>query len=273
MTQIIFNADDFGISPGVNQAIFRAHTEGVLNSASLMVNQQFADEAVLMAQKMPALKLGLHINLTNEKPTSNPADIPLLVGKDGKFKNGFVKLLLLSFLHPKKLQEQAYIEIKNQIEKYLKMGLQLAHLDGHRHVQMIPAVFKAVRQLKQEYHVPRIRVMNEHLFNTIRQNKGFSYLFDGGLIKYFLLKFLFLLNHHSEKTYFYTILYTCKLSKAQFQNVKIPAVFDVVEIMIHPGMPELDKDKDYVWDNNILSPYRQQELELLLDKEILRGIQ
>ena len=272
MTDVIFNADDFGISPGVNQAIFKAHTEGILNSASLMVNQEFAEEAVSLAKKMPNLILGLHINLTNEKPAANPADIPLLVGKDSKFKNGFVKLLFLSFLHPKKLQDEAYREIKAQIEKYQKTGLQLEHLDGHRHVQMIPAVFKAVKQLKKEYNVPRIRIMNENLFNTVRQNKGGTYLFDGGLIKYFLLKFLYYWNRTKETTYFYTILYTCKLSKAQFQNVKIPSGYDAVEIMIHPGMPEIDKGKDYVWDKNILSPYRTQELELLLDKEVSKGI-
>ena len=273
MTKVIFNADDFGISPGVNQAIFKAHTKGILNSASLMVNQQFADEAVVLARQMPNLSLGLHINLTNEKPAANSADIPLLIGTDGKFKNGFVKLLILSFLHPKKLQAQAYIEIKAQIEKYLKTGLCLNHVDGHRHVQMIPAVFKAVKQLQSEYNVPKIRIMNEHLFNTIRQNRGCSYLFDGGLIKYFLLKFLYYWNHHKEKIYFYTMLYTCKLSRVQFQNVKIPSEYDAVEIMIHPGMPEVDRGKDYVWDKNILSPYRTQELELLLDKDVLKGIE
>lgn len=273
MTKVIFNADDFGISPGVNQAILKAHTEGILNSTSLMVNQQFADEAVSLAQKMPNLSVGLHINLTNEIPAANPADIPLLVGADGKFKNGFVKLLILSFLQPQKLREQSYAEIKAQIEKYQKTGLILDHLDGHRHVHMIPAIFKAVKQLQVEYNVPRIRVMNENLFNTIRQNKSFSYLFDGGIIKYFLLRFLSFINRHTEKTYFYTILYTCKLSKAQFHNVKIPTRYESVEVMIHPGMPDMDAGKDYVWDDNILSPYRTQELELLLNKEVLKGIQ
>ncbi len=171
------------------------------------------------------------------------------------------------------MQAQAYIEIKAQIEKYLKTGLKLDHLDGHRHVHMIPAIFKAVKQLQSEYNVSRVRVMNENLFNTIWQNRGCSYLYDGGIIKYFLLKFLSFWNRHKERTYFYTILYTCKLSRAQFQNVKIPEGYEAVEIMIHPGIPEMDQGKDYVWDSNILSPYRTQELELLLDKEVLRGIQ
>ena len=273
MTKVIFNADDFGISPGVNQAIFRAHTEGILNSTSLMINQQFANEAISLAKRMPDLMIGLHINLTNEKSATNPSHIPLLVGKDGCFKNGFLKLLIFSFFYPKKLREQSYIEIKAQIEKYLKSGLKLNHLDGHRHVHMVPAVFKAVKQLQQEYNISRVRVMNEHLFNTIFQNKSIAYLFDGGIIKYFVLKFLSLWNNCKSNVYFYTILYTCKLSKAQFQSVKIPSGFDTVEIMIHPGIPELDKGKDYVWDENILSPYRTQEFDLLLDKKVLKGIQ
>ena len=66
----IFNADDFGISKGVNAAIVKAHKEGILNSASLMVNQKYAPQAVELASDMPDLELGLHLNLTNEYPAS-----------------------------------------------------------------------------------------------------------------------------------------------------------------------------------------------------------
>jgi hypothetical protein len=73
--------------------------------------------------------------------------------------------------------------------------------------------------------------------------------------------------------YFYTILYTCKISKEQFNNVKIPAGYNAVEIMIHPGMPDIDKQhSEDVWDANILSPYRTVELETLLNKNVLKGI-
>ena len=69
--KIIFNADDFGISQGVNKAICKAYHEGILNSASLMVNQKYASEAVELHKNMPNLNLGLHVNLTNEYPTSD----------------------------------------------------------------------------------------------------------------------------------------------------------------------------------------------------------
>ena len=269
----IFNADDFGISRGVNTAIVQAHKEGILNSTSLMVNQKYAAEAVELAKQMPDLEVGLHINLTNEMPAAEPKDIPLLVDKNGKLKNGFVNLLLLSFLHPHELEKQAEVEIRAQIKKYLQSGLKLEHLDGHRHVHLIPAIFKAVQKLAKEFGVARIRVMNENVFNTVKQNKSKSYLFDGGLVKYALLRFLSWWNGYKSDVYFYTILFTCKISAEQFENVKIPHGYKAVEVMIHPGRPDIDKQfPQDVWDENILSPWREVELQTLLSKNVYEGI-
>ena len=271
--KIIFNADDFGISRGVNAAIIAAHTEGILNSTSLMVNQEFAAEAVVAAKNMPELEVGLHLNLTNERPAAEPQKIPLLVGADGKLKNGFVNLLLLSFLHSQQFAAQVETEIRAQVQKYLATGLKMAHIDGHRHVHLIPAVFKIVRKIAKEYQVPRIRVMNENALNTICQNKSKSWLFDGGLIKYFILRFLTWWNGYKSDVYFYTILFTCKISREQFRNIRIPRGYKAVEIMIHPGRPEIDKQhQESVWDDNILSDWRTVELQTLLDKDVLQNI-
>lgn len=269
----IFNADDFGISKGVNAAIEQAHKKGILNSTSLMINQKYAGEAIEAAKQMPNLEVGLHINLTNETPAANPQDIPLLVGENGKLKNGFVNLLILSFLHPRELAQQTEIEIKAQIKKYLQSGLKLEHLDAHRHVHLIPVIFKVVKKLAGEYNVTRIRVMNENIFNTIKQNRSLSYLFDGGIIKYLLLRFLSWWNGYKSDVYFYTILFTCKISSEQFENVKIPHGYKAVEVMIHPGRPDIDKQYiEDVWDDNILSPWRETELQTLLNKKNYKGI-
>ena len=187
--KIIFNADDFGISKGVNAAIKEAYDKGILNAASLMVNQKYASEAVRLAKKMPDLDMGLHVNLTNEYPALNASSLPLLVGSDGKFKNGFVKLLLLSIFKPRRLREEVKAEIEEQIKKAHDMGVKLTHIDSHRHVHMIPLIFKIMLELKEKYQIERIRVMNECAFLTAKTNKSKSYLFDGGLIKYYLLRF------------------------------------------------------------------------------------
>ncbi len=271
--QKIFNADDFGISKGVNAAIVKAHREGILNSASLMINQKYAAEAVKLAKEMPELEMGLHVNLTNEYPAASAQEIPLLVDGQGKLKNGFVNLLLLSFFKPRQLRQQVEIEMRAQIAKYLTTGLPLRHLDSHRHVHMIPQIFKTMRKLQKEFEVPRIRVMNENIFNTLKYNHNKSWLFDGALIKYVLLRFLCWWNGYKNDVYFYTLMYTCKIAKEQFSGVKIPQGYKAVEIMIHPGMPEIDKQyPEDVWDENILSPYRTVELETLLDKKVPEGI-
>lgn len=271
--QKIFNADDFGISKGVNAAIVKAHREGILNSASLMINQKYAAEAVKLAKEMSELEMGLHVNLTNEYPAASAQEIPLLVDGQGKLKNGFVNLLLLSFFKPRQLRLQVEIEMRAQIAKYLTTGLPLQHLDSHRHVHMIPQIFKTMRKLQKEFEVPRIRVMNENIFNTLKYNHNKSWLFDGALIKYVLLRFLCWWNGYKNDVYFYTLMYTCKIAKEQFCGVKIPQGYKAVEIMIHPGMPEIDKQyPEDVWDENILSPYRTVELETLLDKKVPEGI-
>lgn len=271
--QKIYNADDFGISKGVNAAIVKAHREGILNSASLMINQKYAAEAVNLAKKMPELEMGLHVNLTNEYPAASAQEIPLLVDGQGKLKNGFVNLLLISFFKPRQLRQQVEIEMRAQIAKYLTTGLPLQHLDSHRHVHMIPQIFKTMRKLQKEFEVPRIRVMNENIFNTLKYNHNKSWLFDGALIKYVLLRFLCWWNGYKNDVYFYTLMYTCKIAKEQFSGVKIPQGYKAVEIMIHPGMPEIDKQyPEDVWDENILSPYRTVELETLLDKKVPEGI-
>lgn len=279
MLERIFNADDFGISKGVNAAIVKAHREGILNSTSLMINQKYALQAVESAKAMPMLMVGLHLNLTNETPTANPTEIPLLVNAEGKLKNGFVNLLVLSLLKSKELRQQVEIEIRAQIEKYKATGLTLNHIDGHRHVHLIPVIFQTVKKLAEEYGIPRIRTMNENILYTIKYNKEnlkknwFSHITDGSVIKYILLRVLTWWNRYPSETYFYTMLWTCKISKDLFQNVKIPQNYKAVEIMIHPGMPDIDKQNlDDVWDSNILSPYRTVELETLLDRNVPNGI-
>jgi hypothetical protein len=130
-----------------------------------------------------------------------------------------------------------------------------------------------VSKIQQEYEVPRVLVMNENALNTIRQNKSKSWMFDGGLIKYCILRFLTWWNGYKSDVYFYTILFTCKISREQFNNIKIPSGFKAVEIMIHPGKPEIDKQyPEEVWDDNILSEWRTVELQTLLDKDVLNNI-
>ena len=273
MVKLIFNADDFGISQGVNEAIFKAHTQGILNSTSIMITLKYVPQALELAKQMPDLNIGLHANLTNESSVLKQNEIPLLVDENGKFKHGFVNLACLSLLHPTELKNQAKKEIKAQIEKALSCGIKLTHLDSHRHIHMIPAIFKAYMESAEEYNIPRIRFVNENPITTIKQTSSKEWLTDGGLIKNLVLISCAVVNKilfgFKSDTYFYSIINTCKITRDKLKSYKVPNAYNVVEIGIHPGLPEIDKQNMAdVFDDNILKDYRQKELETLLDKSV-----
>ncbi len=68
--RIIINADDFGLCDGVNEAVAQAHSDGILTSATIMVNMPAAEKAVKIAKKLPSLGIGVHLNLTEGRPIS-----------------------------------------------------------------------------------------------------------------------------------------------------------------------------------------------------------
>ncbi len=241
--QLIINADDFGVSRGVNEAIVTAHQKGILNSTSMMMNVAYTDDAIRLAKTMPDLKIGVHLNLTNQrnqKPLANPTDIPLLVDKNGHLKNGFVALMLLSFRHPKQLAAQAALEMRAQIDKLIAAGIQPAHLDSHRHVHMIPALFKTVTRLASEYNIPRVRVVNESFYHTFRAIRNPACFWDGGVIKYALLKFFYYLNRTQSPVYFYSILYTTRLFGRNMRCISVPRNFEALEVGTHPSIIATD---------------------------------
>src|SRR5947209_20584184 len=83
--RLIVNADDFGRSHSINQAVVRAHREGILTSASLMVNGEAADEAIVLARQNPRLGVRLHVSLICGTSALAPAAIPGLVDAGGQF--------------------------------------------------------------------------------------------------------------------------------------------------------------------------------------------
>src|ERR1700689_1910411 len=85
--RLIVNADDFGLSSSVNEAVVRAHREGILTSASLMVNEPGFDEAVKLAKETQKLGVGLHLTLLLGHSALPPEKIPGLVNSRGEFSN------------------------------------------------------------------------------------------------------------------------------------------------------------------------------------------
>ena len=162
----IINADDFGFSQGVNQAIIQAHREGMLTSTSLMVTGTAAAEAVQLAQAHPHLGVGLHLVLVCGKAALPPTQIPHLVNDQGQFSDDPTAAGLRYQFDPAARQELRQ-EIRAQLETFIDTGLPLSHVDGHLHLHLHPVVMAILCELAHEFGIPFVRLPREELGFTL----------------------------------------------------------------------------------------------------------
>lgn len=153
--RLVVNADDFGISRGVNRGIVQAHRSGLVTSASLMANLPSAEDALTRAAICPDLGLGLHLTLTAGRPLCPPEQVPTLVNADGElFVLGelLMRLTLGSVRH-----DDLRRELAAQVEWSLRRGVQPDHFDSHHHVHVHPRVAPIVIALAREHRVSWVR--------------------------------------------------------------------------------------------------------------------
>lgn len=155
---LIINGDDFGLSPAVNRAIIRAHREGVLTSASLMINEDAADEAIEMARAHPKLAVGLHLTLVCGRAALPREKIPHLANEDGRFSESAFRAGINYYFHPRARRELR-LEMRAQFEKFGATGLPFSHVDGHQHLHMHPVIFAELARLCEEYGVRGVRMV------------------------------------------------------------------------------------------------------------------
>ncbi len=139
MREVVFSADDFGLTPAVNEAVERAHRDGILDQASLMVAGAAAGDAVRRARAMPSLKVGLHLVVIEGPAVSPAADIPLLVDGSGRFPSDQAALGLRYFFSPEARRQLAR-EIRAQFAAFAATGLRLDHANAHKHMHLHPTV-------------------------------------------------------------------------------------------------------------------------------------
>lgn len=152
---LVVNADDFGISRGVNRGIVEAHRGGLVTSASLMTNLPSAEDAVTRAAVCPDLGLGLHLTLTAGRPLTPPERVASLVDGSGDFL--VLGTLLARLTAGEILVTEIERELRAQIEWLLRRGIEPGHIDSHHHVHIHPRVAPIVIRLAREYGVRWVR--------------------------------------------------------------------------------------------------------------------
>lgn len=169
--RLIVNADDFGLSPSVNAAVIRAHREGILTSASLMVNEPGCGEAVRLARENPRLGVGLHLTLLMGHSALPPETIPGLVNVRGEFSNNPVGAGMAYFFK-RSLREQLRAEIHAQFNKFRSTGLLLDHVNGHLHIHLHPVVFKILMEDAERLGIRHLRLTRDCLSRSRRMAGG-----------------------------------------------------------------------------------------------------
>lgn len=152
MTNLIVNADDFGFSKGVNLGIVEAYTNGIVTSATLMVNMPDKEHAAQLAKAHPQLGVGIHLVLTCGSPIST--HVPSLVNEQGEF---------YSQQEAMKYAESADIEREchEQIQAFFSLGLTPTHIDSHHHVHAHGKVAPIVARLAEQYGLPVRKLRND----------------------------------------------------------------------------------------------------------------
>jgi hopanoid biosynthesis associated protein HpnK len=168
--RLIVAADDFGMSAGVNAGIIRAHRDGILTDASLMVNGQAFAEATALAHANPGLSVGLHLMLVQGRCAAPPDSIPLLADRDGVFGNAPVWAGMRFFFLPG-VRAQLRREIEAQLDKFLSTGLPLSHVDGHLTIHMHPVVVDILIDVCQRYGIRAVRLPRESLTAALRYDR------------------------------------------------------------------------------------------------------
>ena len=160
MKNIIVNADDLGWTAGVNRGILQAFHRGIVTSTSLLANGAAFTEAVRAAKSAPGLGVGVHLNLTDGAPIADLKKVMSLLNEEGNLSGGPEKLLLKRARGGLVLEEVEQ-EWNAQIQRVRDAGIRPTHLDGHKHVHMLPGLFEIALRLAKRHGIEAIRVSLE----------------------------------------------------------------------------------------------------------------
>jgi hopanoid biosynthesis associated protein HpnK len=182
MKRIIVNADDFGLAIPVNAAVERAHREGIVTTASLMVAEPAAADAIARAKALGTLRVGLHVVLVHGRPAAPPESIPGLLEADGMFSKDLAATGVRYFFRPG-IRRQIETEVRAQFARFAASGLPLDHVNAQCHFHLHPTVLGIILRVARDYGKPPVRVPYEPFGPSWRtQRDRFGLRFANGVL-------------------------------------------------------------------------------------------
>ena len=275
MKQVILNADDFGLTRGINEGIIRSHREGILTSATLMATGPAFGDAVERAKATPELGIGCHLVLTGGISVAPPEKISSLASKDGRLPEtlaAFVARVSSGRIRSADIET----ELRAQIGKIRQAGIEPTHVDTHKHTHVHPRVMAVVARVARDLGITRIRNPVESLTDSWRSTRS-----DGaGRIKDLAASAAVLsvgrnfrmisrkYNLHYPE-HFLGLAATGRLSAAALRELIDTLPDGNTEIMLHPGVC----DADLARTGSRLQQQRQTEMEALLSPEARHAVE
>lgn len=153
--KLVFHADDFGLTRAINAGIVEACTRGLLRSTSLMVTAGAAEDAAAAARTLPALDVGLHVTLVEERPVLPPDRIPTLVDEDRFWPDH--SAVFARYVAGRWNPVEAKAEVAAQFGRLAALGLRPSHCDGHQHLHLLPRLFPSVVELARSHGAQFVR--------------------------------------------------------------------------------------------------------------------
>jgi len=277
MKALIVNADDLGWTAGVNRGIAEAHRNGIVTSASLIANGAAFDDGVNVARALPAMGVGVHLNLSDGPPLSGVKTVASMVGEDGNFSVGPEQLLLKLARRKLKVTEVER-EWDAQIEKVRAAGISPTHLDGHKHVHMLPGLFPVALRLAKRHSIASIRISNEA--SSLRAALSGKWGVNAGVLlkQGVQARGLKLLARDARKLadnagietadYFCGIAQTGVLTREGVLELLKVLPEGTTELMCHPGY----MDDDLAQTPTRLQDSRASELAILTDTTVRKSV-
>ncbi len=273
MKNLIVSADDLGWTDGVNRGIVEAFRNGIVTSTSLLANGAAFAGGVQAARSAPGLGVGVHLNLSDGPPVADRETVASLLNVDGEFAGG-PESLLLRRVRRGLLLAEVENEWNAQIQKVRDAGIAPTHLDGHKHVHMLPGLFELALRLAKRHNIGAIRVSLEAsslraaLASGARQNVGM--VMKQGVQARGLKLLARDAREQAARTgistadYFCGIAQTGELTREGVEQFVKCLPDGTTELMCHPGYADaaLQKTPTRLQDS------RQTELRILTDTGI-----
>ncbi|MCC7369814.1 MAG: ChbG/HpnK family deacetylase [Chloroflexi bacterium] len=275
---LIVNADELGLTEGINEGIIEVHAHGIVTSTTMVANFWAFDHAVSLSRKYPGLAVGVHLNLTHGMPILPQDRVHTLVDENGYFfrRRPFLQRLIMGQIS----MIQVYEEFRAQVDKVIAAGIEPSHLDSHESVYMYPDLFfKVVGPVARHYRLP-IRLQQERMDREMFSDGSAytKYIRSEAFWKNHVMSALahryraFLKRHQVMTTDHFLSTFSClrrypnDLTGGLARDLR-ELQPGTTELMVHPGFSD-SRLEEMLDGGQVAARWREEEVRVLADDDL-----